>query len=398
MKQVHLAAMLCLGFIPYSLTACHAQNKTSQELNKSPEAANSTSQTVTTPSSTQIQQAYKVNNIAEFNEPWAITPLKDGRLLVTERKGRLYLFDPETKKKTEIKGTPKVAYGGQGGLGDVALHPDFANTPWIYLSYAEQGQGGYGAVVIRGKLDLKQSTPQLTQIEKIWTQVPKFSSGQGHYGHRIVFGPDGKLWISSGERQQFDPAQDMKSNAGKIIRLNDDGSIPADNPFMNQGEIAQQVWSLGHRNPLGMAFDPKGQLWVIEMGPKGGDELNKIIKAKNYGYPLVSNGDHYDGKSIPDHSTRPEFEAPVLDWTPVISPSDLNFYTGKMFPQWQNKAIATGLSSKAIIIIDTMQQPAKEVQRLDMKARIRGAVQAQDGGIWVIEDGPQARLLKVTAL
>jgi len=398
MKQVHLAAILCLGFIPYSLTACHAQNKTSQELNKSPEAANSTSETVTTPSSTQIQQAYKVNNIAEFNEPWAITPLKDGRLLVTERKGRLYLFDPETKKKTEIKGTPKVAYGGQGGLGDVALHPDFANTPWIYLSYAEQGQGGYGAVVIRGKLDLKQSTPQLTQIEKIWTQVPKFSSGQGHYGHRIVFGPDGKLWISSGERQQFDPAQDMKSNAGKIIRLNDDGSIPADNPFMNQGEIAQQVWSLGHRNPLGMAFDPKGQLWVIEMGPKGGDELNKIIKAKNYGYPLVSNGDHYDGKSIPDHSTRPEFEAPVLDWTPVISPSDLNFYTGKMFPQWQNKAIASGLSSKAIIIIDTMQQPAKEVQRLDMKARIRGAVQAQDGGIWVIEDGPQARLLKLTAL
>ena len=398
MKQVHLAAMLCLGFIPYSLTACHAQNKTSQELNKSPDAANSTSETVTTPSSTQVQQAYKVNNIAEFNEPWAIAPLKDGRLLLTERKGRLYLFDPETKKKTEIKGTPKVAYGGQGGLGDVALHPDFANNPWIYLSYAEQGQGGYGAVVIRGKLDLKQGVPQLTQIEKIWTQVPKFSSGQGHYGHRIVFGPDGKLWISSGERQQFDPAQDMKSNAGKIIRLNDDGSIPADNPFMNQGKIAQQVWSLGHRNPLGMAFDPKGQLWVIEMGPKGGDELNKIIKAKNYGYPLVSNGDHYDGKPIPDHSTRPEFEAPVLDWTPVISPSDLNFYTGKMFPQWQNKAIATGLSSKAIIIIDTMQQPAKEVQRLDMKARIRGAVQAQDGGIWVIEDGPQARLLKLTAL
>jgi len=397
MKQVHLAAMLCLGFIPYSLTACHAQNKTSQELNKSPEAANSTSETVTAPSSTQVQQAYKVNNIAEFNEPWAIAPLKDGRLLLTERKGRLYLFDPETKKKTEIKGIPKVAYGGQGGLGDVALHPDFANNPWIYLSYAEQGQGGYGAVVIRGKLDLKQSAPQLTQIEKIWTQIPKFS-GQGHYAHRIVFGPDGKLWISSGERQQFDPAQDMKSNAGKIIRLNDDGSIPADNPFMNQGEIAQQVWSLGHRNPLGMAFDPKGQLWVIEMGPKGGDELNKIIKAKNYGYPLVSNGDHYDGKPIPDHSTRPEFEAPVLDWTPVISPSDLNFYTGKMFPQWQNKAIASGLSSKAIIIIDTMQQPAKEVQRLDMKARIRGAVQAQDGGIWVIEDGPQARLLKLTAL
>lgn len=398
MKQVHLAAMLCLGFIPYSLTACHAQDKTSQELNKSPEQTKSTSQPVVSSSSAQVQQAYKVNNIAQFNEPWAIAPLNDGRLLITEHKGRLYLFDPQTKKKTEIKGIPKVAYGGQGGLGDVALHPDFANNSWIYLSYAEQGQGGYGAVVVRGKLDLKRSTPKLTQIEKIWTQVPKFSSGQGHYGHRIVFGSDTKLWISSGERQQFDPAQDMKSNAGKIIRLNADGSIPQDNPFMNQGEIAKQIWSLGHRNPLGLAFDPQGQLWVIEMGPKGGDELNKVIKGKNYGYPIVSNGDHYDGKPIPDHSTRPEFEAPALDWTPVISPSDLNFYTGQMFPQWQNKAIATGLSSKAIVIVDTMQQPAKEVQRLDMKARIRGAVQAEDGGIWVIEDGPQARLLKLTAL
>ena len=135
-------------------------------------------------------------------------------------------------------------------------------------------------MVIRGKLDLTKSTPQLTQIKKIWTQVPKFSSGQGHYGHRIIFGSDNKLWISSGERQQFNPAQDMNSNAGKIIRLNDDGSIPSDNPFMNQGEIAKQVWSLGHRNPLGLAFDPQGQLWVIEMGPKGGDELNKVIKAK----------------------------------------------------------------------------------------------------------------------
>ena len=189
----------------------------------------------------------------------------------------------------------------------------------------------------------------------------------------------------------------MQSNAGKIIRLNDDGSIPADNPFMNQGKIAQQVWSLGHRNPLGMAFDPKGQLWVIEMGPKGGDELNKIVKAKNYGYPLVSNGDHYDGKPIPDHSTRPEFEAPALDWTPVISPSDLMFYTANVFPKWKNKAIATGLSSKAIVIVDTTQTPVKEVQRLDMKERIRGVAQAQDGSLWVIQDGSQAGLLKMTA-
>lgn len=247
-------------------------------------------------------------------------------------------------------------------------------------------------MVIRGRLDLNQN--RLTEVKRIWTQVPKFK-GQGHYAHRLLFGSDGKLWISSGERQQFDPAQDLQSNAGKIIRLNDDGSIPKDNPFMSQGTIAQQIWSLGHRNPLGMAFDPRGKLWVIEMGPKGGDELNKVIKGKNYGYPLVSNGDHYNGKPIPDHHTRPEFEAPVLDWTPVISPSDLLFYTGNKFPAWKNKAIISGLSSKAIIVVDTAQSPVKEVQRLDMKQRIRGVIQAKAGHLWVIEDGQRAGLLKM---
>lgn len=381
---------ILLSCCALAFTACHAENSSSrshQEASTSAEKSDSASSTL---------QKYKAQQVAQFNEPWAMTTLNDGRLLITERKGKLQLFDPKTKKKVEIKGIPQVAYGGQGGLGDVALHPDFAKNQWIYLSYAEQGQGGYGAVVIRGKLDLNQAIPQLTQIERIWTQVPKFS-GRGHYAHRIVFGSDGKLWISSGERQQFDPAQDMNLNAGKIIRLNDEGSIPADNPFIQQGKVAQQIWSLGHRNPLGMAFDPQGQLWVIEMGPKGGDELNKIIKVKNYGYPIVSNGDHYDGRPIPDHSTRPEFEAPVLDWTPVISPSDLLFYTGNVFPQWKNKAIATGLSSKAIVIIDTAQTPVKEVQRLDMKERIRGIVQAQDGSLWVIQDGSQAGLLKMTA-
>lgn len=373
-----------------AFTACHAENSSSRSTQEA-----STSAAKSDAVSSNLQK-YKTEQITQFNEPWAITTLNDDRLLITERKGKLQLFDPKTKKKIEVKGIPQVAYGGQGGLGEVALHPDFAKNRWVYLSYAEQGQGGYGAVVIRGKLDLNQATPQLTQIERIWTQVPKFS-GQGHYAHRIVFGSDGKLWISSGERQQFNPAQDMQSNAGKIIRLNDDGSIPTDNPFMNQGKIAQQVWSLGHRNPLGMAFDPKGQLWVIEMGPKGGDELNKIVKAKNYGYPLVSNGDHYDGKPIPDHSTRSEFEAPALDWTPVISPSDLMFYTANVFPKWKNKAIATGLSSKAIVIVDTTQTPVKEVQRLDMKERIRGVAQAQDGTLWVIEDGSRAGLLKMTA-
>lgn len=367
-----------------AFTACNAENSP----NKNTQAATNLDSNVSN------LQKYSTEKVMEFNEPWAMAALNDGRLLITERKGKLQLFDPKLKKKVEVKGVPKVAYGGQGGLGDIILHPDFANNQWVYLSYAEQGQGGYGAVVIRGKLDLNQIAPQLTQIEQIWNQVPKFS-GQGHYAHRMAFGSDGKLWISSGERQQFTPAQDMQSNLGKIIRLNEDGSIPADNPFMTQGIIAKQIWSLGHRNPLGMAFNSKGELWVVEMGPKGGDELNKIIKAKNYGYPVVSNGDHYDGKPIPNHNTRPEFEAPKVNWTPVISPSSLIFYQGKQFPAWKNKALIGGLSSEAIIVVNTESEPVKEIQRLDMKQRIRALLEAQDGAIWVLEDGKNAKLIKI---
>ncbi|WP_291369020.1 MULTISPECIES: PQQ-dependent sugar dehydrogenase [unclassified Acinetobacter] len=374
-----------------SLTACNAQTDSVNSASKSAiETASSK------PSTGSVNQAYKLISLAQFNEPWAMASLKDGRLLVTERKGKLQLFDPTTRQKTEVKDLPKVAYGGQGGLGDIALHPQFEQNHIIYLSYAEAGQGGYGAVVARGELDLSNSQkPQVKNLKTIWKQVPKVQ-GQGHYSHRLLFGSDGKLWISSGERQKFDPAQDMQSNLGKILRLNDDGTPAAANPFTNQGEIAKQVWSLGHRNPLGIAFDPKGKLWVVEMGPKGGDELNLIIKGENYGYPLVSNGDHYDGKDIPDHNTRPEFKAPEISWTPVISPSSLIFYHGSQFPAWKNKALIGGLSSKSIVVVDTAMKPVTEVQRLDMKQRIRDVLEAPDGSIWVLEDGNNARLLKMT--
>ncbi|MFH7810260.1 PQQ-dependent sugar dehydrogenase [Acinetobacter sp. BSP-153] len=364
------------------LTACHAQTP--------PETQSKENQ----PSSVVAVTSIQMKRIAEFNEPWALAVLADGRLLITEKSGQLILFNPRDQKKTFIKNLPKVAYGGQGGFGDIVLHPKFAQNHQIYLSYAEAGQGGYGAVVIRADLNLDQAQPQLDNITTIWKQVPKVR-GQGHYAHRVLFDGSGKLWISSGERQKFDPAQDLTSNLGKIIRINDDGSVIVDNPFQSQGEVAKQVWSFGHRNPLGMAFDEQGQLWVVEMGPKGGDELNLIQKGKNYGYPLVSNGDHYSGLNIPDHVTRPEFEAPKLDWTPVISPSSLIFYTGQMFPKWQGKAIIGGLSSEALIIVDTTAQPAKEIQRIDMKQRIRGLQQAKDGSIWVIEDGKHADLIQL---
>ncbi|WP_333975681.1 PQQ-dependent sugar dehydrogenase [Acinetobacter colistiniresistens] len=386
MNKLLMTPLLCSSFL--FLLACGPNNTNS----KPPE--NNTAQQ----SSPQtLKQTYQLESVTGLNEPWAIAVLPDQRLLITERKGQLKLFDPKTKTSLNVSGVPKVSYGGQGGLGDVVLHPDFRNNHRLYLSYATQGQAGYGAMISTARLDLSNpQQPKLTDLKAIWQQVPKVS-GQGHYGHRMLFGADGKLWVSSGERQKFDPAQDLKSNLGKILRLNEDGTAAEGNPFSAQGGVTAEIWSLGHRNPLGMAFDEQGQLWVVEMGPKGGDELNLILKGANYGYPKVSNGDHYSGLPIPDHNTRPEFKAPEIDWTPVISPSSLIIYSGQQFPLWQHKALIGGLSSKAIVVVDLKSRPVQEVQRLEMQQRIRGLQQAQDGSIWVIEDGPEARLLKLSA-
>lgn len=355
----------------------------------------SNSVVVTATESAVDRHGVKVNKIAQFNEPWAMTFLPDGRLLITERQGNLKLYNLSTKKVTSIGGLPDVVYAGQGGLGDIVLHPKFAQNGLVYFSYAEAGQGSSGAAVARGKLTLDSNgNGNLSDVNVLWRQVPKVS-GNGHFGHRIAFDQQGMLWISSGERQKFDPAQDMNSNLGKIIRLHDNGSIPADNPFASQGGVAAQVWSLGHRNPLGMAFNAQGQLWEIEMGPKGGDELNLIEKGQNYGYPLVSNGDHYDGKPIPDHNTRPEFKAPAISWTPVISPSNLMFYSGNQFPAWRNNAFAGGLSSQSLIRIQFNGGSAREAERFAMGARIRDVKQGPDGSIWLLEDGKNANLLQL---
>ncbi|MGE8571543.1 MAG: PQQ-dependent sugar dehydrogenase [Acinetobacter amyesii] len=367
--------------------ACHAENTTTTAQDQTPSQAQNSAQV-------QQEQRFKIQKIAQFNEPWTIQSLPDGRLLLTERKGQLIIFNPQNQQKIQVKNLPKVAYGGQGGLGDIALDPQFEKNHQIYLSYAEAGQGGYGAVIEKATLNPNEAAPSLKQRKIIWRQIPKVE-GQGHYSHRMQFGTDGKLWVSSGERQKFDPAQDLQSNLGKVLRLNRDGTPAADNPFQTQGEVAKQVWSFGHRNPLGMAFDAKQQLWVAEMGPKGGDELNLVQRGKNYGYPIVSNGDHYDDKPIPDHHIRPEFEAPLISWTPVISPSSLMFYQGDRFPQWKNKALIGGLSSQAIVIVDTELKPVQEIQRIAMPQRIRGLIEAKDGSIWGIEDGEKAWLFKI---
>ena len=337
------------------------------------------------------------NEIARFDEPWAMTFLPDGRLLVTEKKGSLKLFNPATRKSTDISGIPAVAYSGQGGLGDVIVHPQFSRNGLVYISYAEAGSSDTrGAAILRAKLTLDSSGGgSLSDQQVIWRQVPKVS-GSGHYSHRMAFDGSGKLWVTSGERQKFDPAQDMQSNLGKTLRLNDDGSTPTDNPFANQGGVAAQIWSLGHRNILGLAFDAGGRPWEVEMGPKGGDELNLIERGANYGWPIVSNGDHYDGKPIPDHDTRPEFNAPKVSWTPVIAPAGFIIYSGSLFPYFRGQGFVGGLASQALIRIQFDGATAKEAARYDMGKRIREVEQGPDGAIWLLEDGPDARLLKLT--
>jgi glucose/arabinose dehydrogenase len=342
---------------------------------------------------------FEVEPVAQLQEPWALAFLPDGRMLVTEKKGKLRIVSQDGKIG-EVSGVPSVAYGGQGGLGDVVLHPQFARNSLVYLTFAEAGESNLrGAALARGTLELDdKGGGTLGGLEVIWRQVPKVE-GQGHYSHRIAFAPDGSMFVSSGERQKFDPAQDMKSNLGKILRLNDDGTPAADNPFAGDGEVTDQIWTLGHRNVLGIAFDPAGKLWDIEMGPKGGDELNLVVRGANYGYPIVSNGNHYDGKDIPDHDTRPEFAAPKITWTPVISPSSLIFYTGKAFPDWEGDAFAGALSGKALVRIEFEGDTAKEAERYDLGQRIREVEQGPDGSLWLLEDqdeGTGGRLLRLT--
>jgi len=333
--------------------------------------------------------------IAEFDEPWAMAFLPDGRLLVTEQKGRLFIVTQGGEKSSPVAGVPDVDYGGQGGFGDVALHPDYAANGIVYLSYAEAGRGNTrGAAVARARLVLNDEGGRLEDLQVIWRQVPKVK-GRGHYGHRLLFSDDGDLFVASGERQKFDPAQDMRSNLGKIVRLNDDGTVPRDNPFFVNGGVTAEIWSLGHRNPLGIAFDASGQLWNVEMGPRGGDELNRVIRGMNYGYPVVSNGRHYSGKNIPDHDTRPEFEAPKAWWTPVISPGGFIIYGGTLFPDWQGDGLIAGLSSESLVRIEFDGDKAREAARFDMGKRMRAIVQGPKGAIWMLEDGRGGRLLKL---
>ncbi|MGB3848294.1 MAG: PQQ-dependent sugar dehydrogenase [Sphingopyxis sp.] len=343
---------------------------------------------------------FTVEEVASFDEPWAMTFLPGGQqALITEKSGKLKLWQ-EGGSTRDVAGVPAVAYGGQGGFGDVILAPDFAASGTVYLSWVEPGEGGtFGAVAGKAKLVLG-AAPRLEGLETIWTQSPKVS-GRGHFSHRLAFSPDGKyLFIGSGERQKFDPAQDMKANLGKVVRLNPDGSVPADNPFAGAkdsagGGVTAQIWSLGHRNILGLAFDGAGRLWNQEMGPKGGDEVNLVEAKANYGYPVVSNGDHYDGRDIPDHPTRPEFAAPKLWWNPSVSPGGLVWYGGDLYPGWKNSLLMGALSGEGLIRMSIDGDRLTKSDRWDFGRRIREVEVREDGTVWLLGDGPGGKLMKL---
>lgn len=362
----------------------------------------------------------RIERLATLEFPWGMELLPDGRLLITEKPGRLRIWQ-NGRLSDPVRGVPRVVHRegeqDQGGLLDVAMDPNFASNRMVYLSYveaadrqpsnmAETGEIRFGeefdtsdnivrgGAVARGRLEGND----LRDVKVIWRQVPK-TLGRGHFGHRLLFGRDGKLYITSGERMRFDPAQNLSSNLGKVVRINPDGTIPTDNPFVGQNGSLGDIWSYGHRNMLAAAFDPSSdRLWVLEMGPLGGDELNLIEKGKNYGWPVVSNGDNYAGPMIPDHPTKKELEAPVRSWTPVISPSGALFYSGAMYPGWRGSMLAGGLSSMALVRLTFAGDKVATEERIDMQRRIRDVIQAPDGALLVIVDDAKGDLLRLTPM
>lgn len=340
------------------------------------------------------EDAFEIEEVARFDRGWAMRFLPDGRLLVTEKAGALKLLDLESAQTIDIAGVPAVVNQGQGGLGDVIHHPDFEDNGLIYLSYVEAGEGGTGAVVIRARLELGANAGSLTGIERIWEQRPKINT-DGHFSHRLLFDSEKKLFITSGDRQRLQTAQERDNNLGKIIRLNDDGSIPSDNPFYSEGGIAREFWTLGHRNALGIALDARGRIISSEMGPQGGDELNLIEPGNNYGWPRVSEGAHYDGSPIPDHSTDPEYRAPMTSWVPAISPGSLEIYSGALSEELRGNAFLGGLSSQALIRVAISGDEAKEVERYPMNTRVREVKEGPDGALYLLEDGGTGRLLRL---
>jgi glucose/arabinose dehydrogenase len=384
------------------------------------------------PSRGTSQQAgdrpFAVTEVATFESPWAMDFLPGNSFaLVTEKPGRIWWVDLATGKKLSVSGVPKVVLSSQGGLLDVIVSPTFARDGTVYLTYSEPSGGGDGALALAtARLLRTEDGAKLYDPKVIWRD-PLGGNG-GQFGARVAFAPDGKsLFLSSGERQRFTPAQDMSQPLGKILHLTLDGKPAPGNPWAGKTGAATvtvtdppddsesaksakgrtvawpgpnltpaETWSLGHRNPYGLAFAPDGRLWETEMGPQGGDELNLILPGRNYGWPVVSNGSDYGGGPIPDHRAGDRFEPPKLWWNPSVSPGSLLIYTGNLFPHWKGDALIGALSGEALIHARIRGDQATKAEQWDMGHRIRAVDQGPGGEVYLLEDGDGARLLKLT--
>lgn len=354
---------------------------------------------VNAPASAQTFQTQngpvKIVTVAKgFEYPWGLAFLPDGRMIVTERVGSVRLVSKDGKISPPLTGTPRVRASGQGGMLDVALHPDFAQNRRVYLSYSEPGSGGSGTAVGWGVLDGNA----LKNFRVIWRMTPK-SSGGRHFGSRLVFAPDGTLFITIGDRGQRDRVQDTSINRGQVIRVNaDDGSIPKDNPFVGRPGFRPDIWSLGHRNPQSAALNPAtNKLWTVEHGARGGDEINIPEAGKNYGWPVISYGRHYFGGKIGEGTKKAGMEQPIYYWDPSIAPSGMAFYTGDKFPAWKGNLFVGALRGQALIRLtlngDKVVREERLFTRLD--ERIRDVRQGPDGYLYMLTDSDDGRLLKV---
>jgi glucose/arabinose dehydrogenase len=332
-----------------------------------------------------------------LNHPWSIAFLPDGRMLVTERAGRLRVITREGNTSEPVAGLPEVFAQGQGGLLDVVLSPTFASDRLIYWSYAEPRQGGNGTAVARGRLS--DDVSRVGNVEVIFRQMPTWQS-RGHFGSRLVFDREGRLYITLGDRQGADSrplAQDVSTHIGKVVRINADGSVPADNPFVSQANARGENWSIGHRNIQGADLHPEtGALWTIEHGPRGGDELNIPQAGRNYGWPIIGYGEDYSGSAMHQASAREGMEQPIYYWDPVIAPGDMDFYEGQLFP-WRGDIIIAGLRSEALVRLDVEGERVVGEERFALGlGKLRDVAESEDGSLWVVTDEDNGRLVRLT--
>lgn len=328
-----------------------------------------------------------------LEQPWGLAFLPDGRMLVTEKEGRLRIVAQDGQLSEPLGGVPEVDDGGQGGLLDVALDPDFASNQLVYLSYSEPGDGGAGTAVARAAL----AREKLDQVEVIWRQQPKLDSGQ-HFGSRLVFLPDGTLIVTLGDRNQRQYIGDMQAQIGKLVRINRDGTIPEDNPFVGDASYSPDIYSLGHRNVQGATLHPEtGQLWTVEHGSRGGDEINVPEPGKDYGWPVISYGREYSGAKIGEGTSKPGLEQPVYYWDPSIAPSGMTFYTGDKFPAWKGNLFVGALKFRLLVRLEVEGTRVVREERLleDMGERIRDVVEGPDGYLYLLTDEDDGRLLRL---